>query len=133
MSIWNPGGKGGAAGKKILENPSRPVVSRAKLSARQLASIKPSAKEIDMSQDLQTRFETAQKDVQSLSERPDNATMLQLYALYKQSTQGDVSGSRPGMMDFVGRAKYDAWAGLKGKTRDQAMQAYIDLVTSLQG
>lgn len=82
--------------------------------------------------DLQTRFEQAAKDAQNLVRRPDNDTMLRLYALYKQSTSGDVSGKRPGFMDMVGQAKYDAWAKVKGQSKDQAMQAYIGLVEKLR-
>lgn len=81
--------------------------------------------------DLQTRFTQAQADVKTLAERPDNQTLLQLYALYKQATDGDVSGERPGMMDFINRAKYDAWEKLKGVTADDAMQRYVDLVAQL--
>lgn len=81
--------------------------------------------------DLQAQFEKAQSDVKSLSERPDNPTLLKLYANYKQATEGDVKGERPGMMDFVNRAKYDAWDKLKGTTADEAMQAYIDVVNEL--
>ena len=66
-----------------------------------------------------------------LADRPDNETLLKLYALYKQGNQGDVTGDRPGMMDFVGRAKYDAWAAVSGMDQDGAKQAYIDLVESL--
>ena len=62
----------------------------------------------------------------------DNSTLLQIDSLFKQGSVGDVQGDRPGMMDFVGRAKYDAWAGLKGKTQDAAKQAYIDLIESLK-
>lgn len=85
-----------------------------------------------MSDDLKTRFEAAVDGVQQLPQRPDNDTLLVIYSLYKQSTQGDVSGKRPGMLDFVGRAKYDAWAKLKGRSNDQAMQDYIDLVERLK-
>jgi diazepam-binding inhibitor (GABA receptor modulating acyl-CoA-binding protein) len=85
-----------------------------------------------MSDDLKTRFEASVDGVQQLPQRPDNDTLLVIYSLYKQSTQGDVSGKRPGMLDFVGRAKYDAWAKLKGRTNDQAMQDYIDLVERLK-
>jgi acyl-CoA-binding protein len=81
--------------------------------------------------DLQTLFTQAQADVKTLSERPDNQTLLQLYALYKQATDGDASGERPGMMDFINRAKFDAWEKLKGKTADAAMQEYIDVVNKL--
>jgi acyl-CoA-binding protein len=82
--------------------------------------------------DLKAQFETAALEAQKLPSRPDNDTLLKLYALYKQATAGDVSGSRPGFTDFVGRAKYDAWAKLKGTAKDAAMQAYIDLVVSLK-
>lgn len=63
--------------------------------------------------------------VNGLSAAPPNDVLLRLYGLFKQATAGDVSGSRPGMMDFKGRAKYDAWAGRKGMSRDDAMRAYI--------
>lgn len=82
--------------------------------------------------DLKTRFETARAEVQTLSERPDNDTLLALYSLYKQATVGDVQGKRPGMLDFVGRAKFDAWAARKGTATDKAMQDYIDLVERLK-
>lgn len=81
--------------------------------------------------DLQTRFEAAVADSRELSERPDNATLLKIYALYKQATAGDVQGDKPGMTDLVGRAKWDAWNGLKGVTKDDAMQRYIELIDSL--
>lgn len=82
---------------------------------------------------LQTKFEAAAQEAQSLPKRPDDATLLKLYALYKQATAGDVSGSRPGFTDFVGRAKYDAWSKLKGTSKEAAMQTYIDLVEGLKG
>ena len=82
--------------------------------------------------DLRTQFETAAKEAQSLPKRPDNDTLLKLYALYKQATAGDVAGSRPGFTDFVGRAKYDAWAALKGSAKEQAMRDYVALVESLK-
>ena len=81
--------------------------------------------------DLSAEFAQAQKDVKTLTERPSNNDMLALYANYKQGSEGDVSGKRPGMMDMVGRAKYDAWAKLKGTSQDDAMQAYIDKVRAL--
>ena len=80
---------------------------------------------------LQDRFAQAQQDVNSLSERPDNNTMLKLYALYKQATKGDASGEQPGAFDFVARAKFDAWSEIKGTAASDAMQQYVDLVTSL--
>lgn len=81
--------------------------------------------------DLQTRFEQASEAVKSLSERPDNDTLLRLYALYKQGAEGDVSGERPGFFDFVAAAKYDAWEKLQGTDPDQAKQQYVDLVEQL--
>ncbi|WP_337883976.1 acyl-CoA-binding protein [Chromobacterium haemolyticum] len=81
--------------------------------------------------DLQTLFTQAQADVKTLSERPDNQTLLQLYALFKQATEGDAAGERPGMMDFINRAKFDAWEKLKGKGGDEAKQEYVDVVKRL--
>jgi acyl-CoA-binding protein len=81
---------------------------------------------------LKATFEKAVAESKQLPERPDNQTMLKLYALYKQATEGDVDGKRPGFTDMVGRAKWDAWNGLKGQTPDAAMQDYIDLVESLK-
>lgn len=82
--------------------------------------------------DLATRFTAAQSDVQKLSKPPDTSDLLELYALFKQGTTGDVNTSRPGMMDFKGRAKWDAWEKKKGLTREQAMTQYIALVTKLR-
>jgi acyl-CoA-binding protein len=82
--------------------------------------------------DLKTRFDQAVADSRQLPERPDNMTMLKIYALYKQATGGDVEGARPGFTDIVGRAKWDAWNELKGKTTDEAMQAYVELIESLK-
>ena len=93
-----------------------------------MASSKSSA-----SGDLKAQFEQAAKDVQDLSERPDNDTLLRLYALYKQGSEGDVSGAKPGFFDFVGTAKYEAWAKLKGTAHDEAMKKYVDLVKKLSG
>ena len=83
--------------------------------------------------DLKTRFETAAEEVKELAERPDNDTLLELYAFHKQANMGDVSGKQPGFTNFVGRAKYDAWAKLKGTSKNEAMQSYIDLVKRLKG
>ena len=83
--------------------------------------------------DVQASFEAAVAASKSLSERPDNQTLLQLYALYKQGAAGDVSGPRPGMFDFIGGAKYDAWAKLKGTSSEDAMKKYVDLVKKLSG
>ena len=82
--------------------------------------------------DLERQFEQAVADSKALTERPDNMTLLQLYALYKQATSGDVDGERPGFTDMVGRAKWDAWNALKGTTADDAMQRYIALVDDLK-
>ena len=82
---------------------------------------------------LQAQFEQAQADSKNLSERPDNLTLLKIYALFKQATAGDVEGKRPGFTDMVGRAKYDAWAEKKGVAKEEAMQEYIDLINELKG
>jgi acyl-CoA-binding protein len=81
--------------------------------------------------DLQAEFEAAAAAAKNLPTNPGNDVKLQLYALYKQGSEGDVQGDRPGFTDFVGRAKYDAWEKLKGLTQDEAMRKYIDLVKSL--
>ena len=77
-------------------------------------------------------FDKAVSDSKNLPEKPDNMTLLKIYALYKQATEGDVEGKRPGFTDMVGRAKYDAWAAIKGKSSDEAMQEYVDLIESLK-
>lgn len=82
---------------------------------------------------LQSQFEQAVADSRNLPERPDNMTLLKLYSLYKQGSTGDVQGERPGMTDFIARAKWDAWAALKGVSQDQGMQQYLDLITDLKG
>ena len=82
--------------------------------------------------DLAQRFADAQERVKTLPERPDNDTLLELYALYKQGSAGDASGKRPGMMDFVARAKFDQWAKKKGTSKDDAMNAYVALVDKLR-
>jgi acyl-CoA-binding protein len=81
--------------------------------------------------DLQSLFTQAQAEIKTLDERPDNQTLLQLYAFYKQGSAGDVSGERPGMMDFVNRAKFDAWEKLKGMPVETAQQNYVDLVNQV--
>jgi acyl-CoA-binding protein len=83
-----------------------------------------------MSYDLRAQFVAAAKAAQNLPKRPDNETLLSIYALYKQATVGDALGARPGFTDFVGRAKYDAWAKLKGTDKEQAMRDYIALIES---
>lgn len=82
--------------------------------------------------DLKKRFAQAQQDVNGLAARPDNDTMLKLYALFKQATKGDATGDPPGGFDFVARAKFDAWSTVKGTTTNDAMQQYVDLVESLR-
>ena len=81
--------------------------------------------------DLKAAFEAAVAGSTKLSERPDNDTLLKIYALYKQATQGDNSEKKPGFSDLVGRAKWDAWEKVKGTSTDDAMQQYIDLIQSL--
>jgi len=83
--------------------------------------------------DLKARFEQAQKDVKTLTRKPSNEDLLTLYSLFKQGSSGDVAGTRPGMLDMVGRAKYDAWAKLKGISADDAMGKYIEKVKALLG
>ena len=83
--------------------------------------------------DLNASFEDAQVRVKQLTKAPATEELLDLYALFKQATAGDVSGSRPGMMDFKGRAKFDAWTSKKGTSKDAAMTAYVALVNRLAG
>ncbi len=82
--------------------------------------------------DLKTQFDAAVADSKKLPEKPDNMTLLKIYALYKQATEGEVQGKRPGFTDMVGRAKYDAWAEQKGKESKAAMQEYVDLIEGLK-
>ena len=81
--------------------------------------------------DLQTQFEAAVANSKTLSERPDNANLLKLYALYKQGSVGDNTEKKPGFSEMVARVKWDAWNALKGTTSADAMQQYIDLIESL--
>jgi len=81
--------------------------------------------------DLDTRFQQASEAVKKLPSRPDNESMLKLYALFKQGSSGDVGGAKPGFFDFVGVAKYEAWEKLKGLPADDAKRQYIELVTRL--
>jgi len=81
--------------------------------------------------DLQADFDAAVANSKKLSERPDNTTLLKIYALYKQATVGDNTEKKPGFGDMVGRAKWDAWNGLKGTPQDAAKQQYVDLIQSL--
>ena len=82
--------------------------------------------------DLKAQFEQAVKDSKSLPEKPDNMTLLKLYALYKQASSGDVDGKRPGFSDMVGRAKWDAWNEIKGTSTEVAMGEYVELIESLK-
>lgn len=82
--------------------------------------------------DIQDAFTTALAEVELLPERPGNQDLLRLYALYKQATAGDATGKRPGMVDFVKRAKYDAWSELSGTASEDAMQSYVKLVEELK-
>ena len=83
--------------------------------------------------DIQAQFEKAAADSKTLSEKPSNDTLLQLYSLYKQATSGDVDGEPPQMFDFIAKAKYEAWAALKGKSKQEAMEEYVSLVGKLKG
>jgi len=83
--------------------------------------------------DLQAQFDKAAADVMELPKRPDDQTLLKLYGLYKQATEGNLKGKRPGFTDVKSRAKYDAWARLRGKSQDWAMGEYVKLVEKLQG
>lgn len=81
--------------------------------------------------ELKAAFEQAAIDVKGLAQRPDNDALLRLYALYKQGSEGDVNGPKPGFFDFVGTAKYEAWSKLAGTSQEAAMQQYVDLVKKL--
>ena len=81
--------------------------------------------------DLRREFDQASEDVKRLQARPDNDTLLKLYAFYKQGSEGDVRGDQPGFFDFVGTAKQEAWAQLRGMPEEDAMRRYIALVRDL--
>ena len=83
--------------------------------------------------ELEQQFEEATAAAKQLPEKPDNETLLELYAFYKQGSSGDVTGEKPGFFDFVGVAKYDAWEKIQGMQADEAKQKYVDLVTRLKG
>lgn len=82
---------------------------------------------------LQEDFDQAKENLNTLTKRPSDVELLNIYALFKQSTEGDVSGKKPGMMDFKGRAKFEAWEKRKGLSKEDAMKQYIDLVNTLMG
>ena len=106
--------------------------SAAKSGAKSAGAAKPAAAKADSGGgDLKVRFEAAAAAAKQTKQRPDNATMLKLYSYYKQATEGDAKGDRPGGFDFVGGAKYDAWSKLKGMSKDDAMQNYIKQVERL--
>jgi len=85
-----------------------------------------------MNEDI-VNFEKAAAAAKSLPERPDDQTMLRLYALFKQGSSGDVQGSKPGFFDFVGAAKYEAWEKLQGTSQEDAQRQYVELVKKLGG
>jgi acyl-CoA-binding protein len=117
----------------MAATPKKSAAAPAKGTATKGAASKPAAaaaKPIPAS-DLQARFEAAAAAAKQTKKRPDNTTLLKLYSLYKQATDGDVQGARPGGFDFVGGAKHDAWAKLKGMPRDDAMNGYIKQVERL--
>ena len=82
--------------------------------------------------DMEAKFETAVRESTGLAQRPDDDNLLKLYALYKQASEGDISGERPSFADFVGAAKFDAWEKVKGQSQLEAMQQYVDLIESLK-
>jgi acyl-CoA-binding protein len=85
-----------------------------------------------MIMDLKTLFDQASSDSKVLPLKPSNETLLNLYSLYKQATEGDVNGESPNPFDFVAKAKYESWTALKGKSKEEAMQEYINLVNKLK-
>jgi diazepam-binding inhibitor (GABA receptor modulator, acyl-CoA-binding protein) len=85
-----------------------------------------------MTMDIDQGFEQAVADSKSLSEKPSTETLLKLYSLYKQATEGDLNIEPPGAFDFVAKAKYEAWSSLKGKSKDEAKKEYIDLIHKLK-
>jgi diazepam-binding inhibitor (GABA receptor modulating acyl-CoA-binding protein) len=82
--------------------------------------------------EMQEMFDQAVADSKALSERPSNETLLKLYSLFKQATEGDVNGDTPSPFDFVAKAKYEAWAGMRGKSREAAMKEYVQLINKLK-
>ena len=110
--------------------PSKPTTTRSgagKAAAAKPAAARPKAE----AGDLKTRFEAAAKAAKQAKKKPGDQTLLKLYAYYKQATEGDVSGPSPSFLDFVGRAKHDAWTKIKGMSTDEAMQNYIRQVDKL--
>ena len=116
-------------GKIAGNEPLPPIPRRRPRLIPQIAQHQP---RIAAMPDLKTQFEQAKEAIMALAERPDNDTLLRLYALYKQGSEGDVSGPPPGMFDFVASAKYQAWQKLEGTSPESAMKKYVALVESLQ-
>jgi len=81
--------------------------------------------------ELQQQFEAAVANSKNLTEKPSNDILLKIYSLFKQATEGDITGDRPSGFDFKGAAKYDAWKKIEGKDKNECMQAYIELISSL--
>ena len=84
-----------------------------------------------MPDDLKAQFNAAKDKLKTLTKTPDSMVLLQIYALYKQVQEGNCHGERPGMLDFKGRAKYDAWKAMEGVSAEDAMQQYIELISEL--
>jgi acyl-CoA-binding protein len=108
------------------KKPAAPAKTAAKAAPAKAAAAKGGG-------DLGAQFEAAASRIKTLKEKPDNDTLLRLYSLYKQGSEGDVHGDKPGFFDFVGTAKYEAWAKLKGTSKDEAAKKYIALVDKLAG
>jgi len=115
----------------MAATPKKGVASAGKTAAKAAAKAPAAKAPAQGDDDLKARFEAAAASAKQTKQRPDNATMLKLYSYYKQATEGDVQGARPGGFDFVGGAKYDAWSKLKGTSRDDAMATYIKQVERL--
>jgi len=128
-----------AVGHRLLQVAATGTVSTGGLFASPAAPPHNSRRQIDVQNkerrmaDMKAKFEAAVAASKSLPERPDNATLLKMYALYKQATSGDVEGKRPGFTDMVGRAKWDAWNEIKGTAATDAMTQYIALIDDLKG
>jgi acyl-CoA-binding protein len=105
--------------------------SQRKITLLTLMSFNSLQRKTQTMSDLKAKFEAAVANSKTLSERPDNMTLLKLYALYKQGSVGDNTDKKPGFTDMVGRAKWDAWNGLKGTSTADAMQQYVDLIEEL--
>jgi diazepam-binding inhibitor (GABA receptor modulating acyl-CoA-binding protein) len=123
-------------GSELRRSP--PLVKRTPATPRTTATTSPASTEEPIRLPstrvaLDEDFQSAQTRVKQLAQTPPPDRLLELYSLYKQATEGDVKGSRPGMLDFKGRAKYDAWAARRGTDKAAAMQSYVELVKRLEG